>query len=77
MTHRKARTIRGSRSKNVPTSFPIAYLMMVGIGCPDARAASIVVSGSTKTSGTRKRKPARVFRITVPTIAFGTCVDGC
>lgn len=76
MPHMMASTISGIRSAMAPSADPTASLIMVGTGCPLFSAFSISISGSTKTSGMRKTSPAKRLRITVPTMALGTCVAG-
>ena len=75
--HIMAKTIRGTSRPKAPPGEPIASLRIGGTGCPEARLTRVGISGKTKTIGIRKSKPANVLRITVPTIALGTWMEGC
>lgn len=77
MPQSRARTINGRRRRNAPVELPMADFMMLGTGCPDWRAMSSFVFGRTNTRGMRNKRPASVFMMMVPTMAFGTCRDGC
>jgi hypothetical protein len=73
---KSAKTRSGKSKPIAPPEEPTALLIITGTGWPEARSASIVWSGRTKTSGMRKKRPAMVLSTMVPTIALGTCLAG-
>lgn len=70
------RTSNGMRRQKAPAEFPVADLMIVGTGWPEARLASMEMSGRTKQMGIRKPSPARKLRKIPPTMALGTWTAG-
>ncbi|KAG9755192.1 hypothetical protein KCU59_g105, partial [Aureobasidium melanogenum] len=65
-------TIRGRSRPMAPPGEPTAVAIMVGTGCPDARAASVLRSGITNRRGSKNIRPATRLRMMVATIALGT-----
>lgn len=72
----KASTSRGTSRPKAPPAEPTADLRIDGTGWPDARATRPSIFGMTKTMGIKMSRPAKKLRITVPTMALGTCVAG-
>lgn len=74
--HIRPRIINGMRRQKAPAEFPTADLTIVGTGWPEARLASMDISGRTKQMGIRKARPARKLSRIPPIIALGTWIAG-
>lgn len=71
-----ASTIRGMSRPKAPPEDPTASLMMEGTGWPEESATRPSMSGMTNRSGIMNKRPAKVLRMMVKTMALGTCVAG-
>ena len=74
--HMRPRISNGMWRQKAPAEFPTADLIIVGTGWPEARLASMDMSGRTKQMGIRKARPARKLSTIPPIIALGTWMAG-